>query len=235
VPAWAHVAGSTGVQWADPGLAGIPTTPDEPWLRADARPRPGEHHVVLVDGEAFSLGPAETAWLLWAPALSTVNSVEEHPEECARLAMVRCELLEVLDSSVGHAWLRVAVHTVVGVEEAAALPATTDGAIGTDLLPVDLDDRSSWSLPPNRYRTVSVTTAGGWRYCSWSAQGDAGAWMLLSTADPGPRLVLGSSSVMCESWVAMGNRPLRGREIELVDSVWATADHRPSGRPTGPR
>ncbi|MCX4546117.1 hypothetical protein [Streptomyces sp. NBC_01565] len=207
-PRWATQAGTGCVEWADGLPPGLPTGPDEPFLRSESPPLPGEERAVRIRGPFLTDGRAPFP-AFFAPAPAALNGLDEHPELIRDCAMAACTPLAVLARGNGYAWLRVRVEEVTRVAEAArAIPPSTAGSLD-DLLP-----------PAGSRVTSSQAASGGLRYYAWSAEGDTGRWAVCTEDAHGTAVLLHGAWTLDQDDVALGHRPLSPSETALLRAAW---------------
>lgn len=189
-PAWARVSGFDTVIWLEGRLD--PNKEEVPAL--DERPRAGGDYWLLA-AAPFCARAGEDFWSLFTPALSCYNGWSEYPDELARVALVRCELLETAEAAKeSERQLRVKVKSVVGVEQLAGhFPADAAGAVPEI---------------PSGSRTAGRVERGALTLYEGNFESDLGGWIITH----GPAIVLSGSWSFHEDDFFAGHRPLSTEE-----------------------
>ena len=172
VPEWADVVGFTNAEWAEN---------DEPcagdvWPRLDHVPT--ESHIYALRVKApFPCTTDQAAWVIYQPALSSLNGWEEYPAEISGSCIVQIRVLHVLETQGTATWFRVRVERVIGFcaiarqarEARAGHPPSALGDI--------------------ELRHMHVTNAGAFALFDSSVESDFGSWLVVEKRD-GKHLLL---------------------------------------------
>ena len=84
-----------GIQWSDPivNRENYNILQEEHWRRSDIPPEKEQLRLVLLSSELKDL--SKPLWLLYTPALSSVNSLDEFPHEINNCWLVKCKLNKI--------------------------------------------------------------------------------------------------------------------------------------------
>jgi hypothetical protein len=211
LPAWARIWGFDCAMWGDFD-ENLPTNTQSPY--SDEAPEAGAKRTMYVY-EPFRAVSGDPVWVLYRARDSQSNGWEDRPEDIDSSALVRCDLVEVLNNRVNAAWIAVKVLEVVPLPD---LVNRFDESSGGEipLAPagrVTRSRRGETSIAPCRNPPHSITRTEHWLLLDWNLEGDIGEWILCRKTVRGYSLVLYGFWALLENYLLAGNRKLSPSEL----------------------
>jgi hypothetical protein len=203
-PEWAAIAGfgDTCVQWLAKDAYGAGSS--ETWERLNTQPLLNEVYTLRVS-TPFTATSAQPFWVLYQPALTSINGWGDPPEEIPLCCLVQAVLLDVIEYGKGqyggdYAWITVQIQQVVPLNEIV------------QRFPPNSSGEACRMVQQNLSQSYERVEWEDWTIISVSAQGNVGGWIVTRHYNGSQTIVL-----YCDWWIDeddlyAGNRPLTEEE-----------------------
>lgn len=155
-PKWARLAFIDNVEWSPSQEAHH----DDFWLRPDQLPRQGTTRAIKL---LMPPPPTPSFWVIFQPALSTLNGWSEHPEEIKNSALVEVKV----QSPLAQNWILVDVSNVLPFAELS------------DYFPPSADDDID-ELLDRLYPTTVHVQSENWHFVHSDLESELGFWMVFT-------------------------------------------------------
>lgn len=166
---FALIAYDDMLEWSD-FVKDAPPANERCWVRSDTQPCVGEHRIVNAQCP-FNFKIGDRFWVLYRPALSSLNGWEDSPNEIELSALVKVRFVRTLSHGDYNAWVKVRVEDVLPLGQIC------------DRFPARVIKRKDLWPQWGAFAEHPGCTCGDFSLYSWNDQGDVGGWYVTYT-DP---------------------------------------------------
>jgi len=203
-PEWTAIAGfgDSCVKWLAKDACSIGN--GKIWERLNTQPLPDEVYTLRVS-TPFAATSTQSVWVLYQPALTSINGWGDPLEEIPLCCLVQAVLLDVIEYGREHyggayAWIKVQIQQVVPLNEIV------------QRFPPNSSGEACRMVQQNLSQGYERVEWGDWTIISVSAQGNVGGWIVTKNYNGSQTIVL-----YCDWWVDeddlyAGNRVLTEEE-----------------------
>ncbi|KQY79843.1 hypothetical protein ASD24_18010 [Paenibacillus sp. Root52] len=152
------------MEWLDED-GDVPGLDEQIWARSDSIPVKGQMRTVKVH-HPFYMVLGKPFWVLYTPALSSLNGWDSHPEEIDQSAFIQCYIDQVLVEGESEAWIQIHVHEVLLLTE---LQGTFPPR----------EVKESYLESFEMFNDPYIVQYQDWTWISAGSQGNIGVWALI--------------------------------------------------------